>query len=112
MFKKLLVVVVVGWCMYAQGMIAHAETVKEVDSNDTMETAQLIQANSETAEQAVSGNRPDQYVVSGKTSLKDADWYKVYLSAGTQYVTCNDKSFSFKVIEPNGNVIASETYFT
>ena len=47
-----------------------AENVKEVESNDTMEMAQLIEANSETAAQAVSGNRPDQYVVNGYIQYK------------------------------------------
>lgn len=56
--------------MYTQGMTVRAENVKEVESNDTMEMAQLFEANSETAAQAVSGNRPDQYVVNGYIQYK------------------------------------------
>jgi hypothetical protein len=76
------------------GMKVNAQTVNEVEPNDTMETAQLIQANYETAAQAVSANRPSQYVVKGYTSTADEDWFKVYLTAGTQYATCNDKSYT------------------
>ncbi|MBQ2800151.1 MAG: hypothetical protein IJF03_02045 [Lachnospiraceae bacterium] len=108
--KSLLVIALMGCCMYTQGMTVRAENVKEVESNDTMEMAQLIEANSETAAQAVSGNRPDQYVVNGYTSTKDVDWYKVYLSTGTQYVTCNEKGFNFQIYAPNGNIIMDKTY--
>lgn len=67
------------FCLVAGGTTAYAQTVNESDFNDTMETAQLIQANIETAAQVVSGSgsRPNQYVVNGYTSTTDSDWYKV-----------------------------------
>lgn len=92
------------------GMTAHAQSVNEIEPNDTMETAQLILANSETAAQAVTGNRPNQYVVNGNLLKTDIDWYKVYLTSGTQYVTCNGKGFDFEVYDSNNIIIASEKY--
>lgn len=109
-FKSLFAVAIMCFCLVAGGTTAYAQTVNESDSNDTMETAQLIQANSETAAQAVSGSRPNQYVVNGYTSTTDSDWYKVYLTAGTQYVTCNDNAFTFEVYNSNGTLLESETY--
>lgn len=39
-------------------MTVHAESVRETEPNNTMETAETIMANHETAAQAVSGSRP------------------------------------------------------
>lgn len=94
----------------AASITVHAESVRETESNDTMETAETIMANYETAAQAVNGSRPNQYVVTGSTSNTDADWFKVYLSAGTQYVTCNDDPFEFEVYAPNGSLVLEEIY--
>lgn len=41
-------------------MTVHAESVRETEPNNTMETAETIMANHETAAQAVSGSRPSQ----------------------------------------------------
>ena len=84
---------------------AHAETVRETEPNDTMETAELILANYETPAQAVTGNRPGQYVVKGDTSQTDEDWFKVQLSAGTQYITCNGADFNFEIYDPNKTLL-------
>ena len=108
--RSLLMVASMCFCLVAGGTTAYAQTVNEADSNDTIETAQLIQANSETAAQAVSGSRPNQYVVNGYTSTTDSDWYKVYLTSGTQYVTCNDNSFVFEVFDSSENRITRGTY--
>lgn len=91
-------------------MTVHAESVRETEPNNTMETAETIMANHETAAQAVSGSRPSQHVVTGSTSNTDEDWFKVYLSAGTQYVTCNDDPFEFEVYDPNGSLVLDEIY--
>lgn len=89
----------------------HAESKRETEPNNTMETAETIMANHETAAQAVSGSRPSQHVVKGSTSNTDEDWFKVYLSAGTQYVTCNgDYSFEFEVRNPNGSLVLDKIY--
>lgn len=94
----------------AAGITVHAESVRETEPNNTMETAETIVANHETAAQAVSGTRPNQHVVNGSTSKTDADWFKVYLAAGTQYITCNDDPFEFEVYDPNGSLVLEELY--
>ncbi len=92
------------------GVTAHAEIVTDVEPNDTIETAQLIQANYETAENAVNTTWPNQYSVHGTTSSVDEDWFKVFLTAGTQYITCNDQSFNFEVYDSNQSLILSRSY--
>lgn len=110
-FKNLFTLVFMCTCLLMSGTTAYAQSVSEADDNDTKETAQLIQSNSETAAEAVSGSRPNQYVVNGYTSTDDDDWYKVYLTSGIQYVTCNaDSSFYFEVWDSEENIITSETY--
>ena len=108
--KGLFVLSVMCFCLLAGGTTIYAQKVSETESNDTKETAQLIQANKETAAGIVNGNYPDQYVVKGYTSTTDDDWYKVYLTSGTQYVTCNDNGFSFEVYDPAGNRITRQSY--
>ena len=77
MIGSLFAVAIICFCLVAGGTTVYAQTVNESDSNDTMETAQLIQANSEATTPAVSGSRPNQYVVNGYISTTDSDWYKV-----------------------------------
>lgn len=96
--------------MMMPGIVVHAESSGEIEPNNSLETAQTIQANYETAAQAVSGSRPNQHVITGYTSSSDVDWFKVYLNAGTQYMTCNDHSFLFTIYDPNGNVVQDDTY--
>lgn len=92
------------------GITANAQTVSESEPNDSMETAQTISANRETASGCVSGSYTGQYVVDGTTSINDPDWYKVYLSAGTQYVTCNGSAFEFYIYDANGNLFDGAIY--
>ena len=108
--KGLFVLSVICFYLLAGGTTIYAQKVNETESNDTKETAQLIQANKETAAGIVNGDYPDQYVVKGYTSTTDDDWYKVYLTSGTQYVTCNDNGFSFEVYDPAGNRITRQSY--
>lgn len=89
--------------------MVNAQTVNEAEPNDTMETAQLIQANKETAAQAVAGSTAGEYVVRGSVSSTDDDWLKVYLDAGTQYVSCNGDNFSFDVYNSNNRLNTSFT---
>lgn len=50
-----------------------AETVRENEPNDTMETAELIKANNETIEAAVNPSDPGQFIVKGTLGYnKDA----------------------------------------
>ncbi len=92
------------------GITANAQTVSESEPNDSMDTAQTISANRETASGCVNGSYTGQYVVDGTTSTNDSDWYKVYLTAGTQYVTCNGSAFEFYIYDANGNLFDSATY--
>ena len=121
--KGLFVLSVMCFCLLAGGTTIYAQKVNETESNDTKETAQLIQANKETAAGIVNGNYPDQYVVKGYTSTTDDDWYKVYLTSGTQYVTCNEKtgfgvkaypfsaeSEGYYYVKVTGAVPSSESY--
>ena len=87
-----------------------AQVVGENEPNDTKESAQLIQATRETALQAATSSRTDQYVVVGSTNIKDIDWYKVYLEKETQYVNCNDYDFDFWVYDENDNNLLYSSY--
>ncbi len=108
--KSFLVMFVMCVCLVTSMIPVYAQSVYETEPNDTMETAQLIQANRETAAQTVNGSRPNQYVAKGYASTSDADWYKVYLTTGIQYVTCNGESYDFEVYNPNFELIMSNTY--
>lgn len=109
-FKAFITVVMVCCIVWINGITAKAQTVYETEPNDSMETAQLIQANYETAAQVVNGSRPNQYVVKGSTSKTDEDWYKVHLNAGVQYITCNDNPFDYEIYNSDNNLVSSGTY--
>ena len=52
-FKSLFVIIIIICvCLVTGGTVAHAQKVSESDANDSMKTAQLIQANNETAAEA------------------------------------------------------------
>ncbi|MDE5780550.1 MAG: hypothetical protein K2I03_03615 [Lachnospiraceae bacterium] len=91
-------------------MSVNAEVVKETEQNDTKETAELIMANNESAKGAAEGTYSGQYVVNGTTSKTDSDWYKVFLTAGTQYITCNGDEFDYIVEDETGNILLADTY--
>jgi hypothetical protein len=109
-FKALSTVIMVCCMVWINGITANAQSVNETEPNNSMETAQPIQANYETAAQTVSGNRPNQYVVKGDTSKTDEDWYKVYLNAGVQYITCNDNPFDYEIYNSDSNLVSSGSY--
>jgi hypothetical protein len=109
-FKALITVVMVCCIVWTNGITAKAQSVSEIEPNDSMDTAQLIQANYETAAQVVNGSRPNQYVVKGNTSNNEEDWYKVYLNAGVQYITCNDQPFDYEIYNSNNSLVSSGSY--
>jgi len=100
----------------AVGMLAafsvsgNAQTIEETESNDTIETAQTIKANNESATTAANQSYTGQYVVDGYTSTSDPDWYKVYLSSGTKYITCNGCSLNWELYDSNGNYLFDDDY--
>lgn len=96
-FKFLFAGMIVVAVMWLLAMNVHAETVSEEEPNDTLSQAQLIFANNESASGCVNGTYAGQHVVSGTISSYDTDWYMVWLSPGTQYVTSNGASYSYEI---------------
>ncbi len=91
-------------------LVVRADNTTETEPNDTKSSAQTINANNETAAGAVNGTYTGQHIISGYTSLSDEDWFKVYLNAGQNYLSCNGNSFSYTVSDSNDNVIRTDTY--
>ena len=110
LLKNIVVCIMFVFIFSGSSMMSYADEVREKEPNDTMETAELIMANHDSAAQAVSGKHEDENVVYGDTSKTDTDWYKVYLTAGTQYVICNGDSYRFDVYDPNGIFITGKVY--
>lgn len=109
-FKGIFFCVVAFCLLTANGIRVNAQTIEEQDNNDTIGEAQYISANRETAAGCVNGTYSGQYVVNGYTSNTDDDWYKVMLSSGTQYITCNGASYSFEVYNSSEQIVYSNTY--
>lgn len=94
-------------------LTVHADSINDKGDNDTMETAETIEANDETPSSTLLGSKPGQNVVRGYASTKDTDWYKVLLKAGNNYMTCNANSgeaFIFRITDSDGNTILTDTY--
>lgn len=110
-FKSVIFMAAVICCVFLnRGIEVQAQTVQEEEDNGTFETAQLIQMNRQTLSGAVAGNQPDSYIIEGEVNSQDSDFYRVYLNAGTNYVTLNGDIVQFTVYDSDRNMIESEAY--
>lgn len=105
-----MVLAAVFCCVIISGISAKAESVREIEPNDTREQAQTIQANNETISGAYTGTYKGQYTLNGSISRTDQAWFKVYLTAGVNYITCNGSSYNYHIEDDNGNYITGGTY--
>lgn len=95
------------------GLTVRADSITDKGDNDTMETAETIEANDETPSSTLSGSKPGQNVVRGYANTKDTDWYKVFLKAGDNYMTCNansGESFIFRITNSDNDTILTDAY--
>lgn len=75
----------------------------EVKPNNNLESAEEIEENIATAENTVKRNSSKyEYIVDGTISKGDEDWFKVYLTSGTKYLTVNGTAFDVALVHPNG----------
>lgn len=112
MIRAFLICTAAVMMMSFSSVKVHAQEISEVEPNDTSDQAQLIFANSETAAGCVNGSYTGQRVINGTISSSDTDWYRVSLSAGTNYVTSNGASYYFDIyLESDlANPVASGLY--
>ena len=89
-----------------------AATTKEVESNNTYDTATPIQTFSQTMTGCLKGSDIGRNYVSGSTSASDEDWYSVHLNSGENHFTCRDgKGIQYYVINSSLNTKVFSTYF-
>ncbi len=104
------ILILIGVCT----VTVKADSINETEPNDTVATAQLISANSETPAGAVNGTFTGRHTINGNTSNTDVDCFEVYLYSGTNYLTLNadsnGDSLNYIVQDQNGIVIDSGTY--
>lgn len=87
-------------------MNVHAQSMKETEPNDTMETAETISANRQTPQEYMKGDNSNSYVVKGYVSTSDEDWFKVYLnSAQDSYFSIYSDILYFQIYDSNGNSV-------
>ena len=110
LLKGLYAVCIMAFVIGFTSLTVRAETTDEIEPNDTMESAQTIQANSETAVGFVDGTFFGQHIINGYTSSSDEDWFMVYLKAGKNYLTCNCCTFDFEVRTEGGEIVSRGTY--
>lgn len=92
--------------------ISNAGQTLEVESNDTMSTAQEINRNRHYPEQFISGTNISQNVVKG--SIKDAndvDWYKVYVPVGGETLHIISGDAFFQVFDGNRQKLGKRDYY-
>lgn len=78
---------------------ARPNITREVEPNNTKETAQLTTQNNEIATVVAMSDWSGRYLISGITNSSDDDWYKVVLTPGDQYLTvgCYTKNASMQI---------------
>lgn len=119
--KKILTNVFIGCLMLlfiigAVNVTVYADTYYETEEsyekgkNDTMETAEIIEANQSTPKKKLDGDTSADRIVRGTTKDSDPDWFKVFLTAGEKYFTCNENAFNFAVMDKEGTVLVEDNY--
>lgn len=102
-------------CLMVMGLLfislpVKADSVNEVEPNNDKETAQTIQANNETIQGTINHTYAGQHIIRGYSSSNDDDWFKVYLYAGDNYLTCNEDSFGYRIVNEDESFVESGTY--
>lgn len=89
---------------------------KEIEPNNTLETAQLTQPTNEIAERFAADDWSGRYSVTGKATSLDDDWYKVSLSTGVQYLSIlhayGDNATYVELLDSEKNVVIPKNYGT
>ncbi len=88
---------------------AHAGSIKETEPNNTKLEAQLIKANNQKPSDLPSEIFSEQ-ITEGTTSNEDQDWFKVFLTAGTNYMSCNGDPFNFRIENEQGSFTLEKKY--
>ncbi|KHD36711.1 hypothetical protein NL50_09305 [Clostridium acetobutylicum] len=93
---------------------AFASTItNEVEPNNSIGQAQVIQSNNEDPSLVVNGNRAGENVVLGSnSSISDEDWYKVNLKANSKTILGinSDAILLFQVYDSNLNPVQTVSY--
>lgn len=90
-------------------MTAHADSINEIEPNNTKEEAQLIKANNQKPSDLPSEIFSAQ-IINGTITSEDQDWYKVYLTAGTNYMSCNGNPYNFRIENEDGSYSLERRY--
>ncbi|WP_312651511.1 hypothetical protein [Aminipila sp.] len=89
---------------------AHAGSINETEPNNTKLEAQLIKANNQKPSDLPSEIFSEQ-VIKGTTSNEDQDWFKVFLTAGINYMSCNGDPYNFSIENESGSYYLQNKYW-
>lgn len=115
LLKALMFTFAVSMCVGMFGHTAYAagKTVREVEPNDTMDTAMEISPNKTSAADSAEG-KSTYNVVNGSIKNGDHDWYKVYFKEGRQYVNLDaaekQTGYDVKLYKENGDIVDEWSY--
>lgn len=101
--KTFILIAIFCLCVCENENVVQAKNIQEIEPNNQLETAELIEANMSTAEDTIDGNdSKNKYCIQGTTSIKDFDCFKVYLTKGTQYITIYGGAVDITLKYPDG----------
>lgn len=91
-------------------------SIKEVEPNDTLETAQTTYPTNEDPRKFANYDWSGRYYVSGSATSSDDDWYKVDLPRGLQYLSVvhysGDNATYVELLDSENNIIIPKKYGT
>jgi hypothetical protein len=104
--KRIIAVLCCVMTIIGSNNIVMAQRVSETGNNSSMETADLIQAHRQTAQEYLNANNANSYVVKGTIYKNEEDWFKVYLERGKDtYFSIYSDLLYFQLRDANGNIV-------
>ena len=104
---------VLGICMVLGGKRTEvmAQTIREVEPNNSMEEAQEVKSNGKTELDFLKGNNEKENGCVGDIKKGDEDWYKVYLSSEEEsyFTLIFSGTVCVDIYDESGQPVLSET---
>lgn len=111
--KKWIAALCLATVLMGSSISVMAQSVRETEPNDTMDTAEEILANRQTAQNYIDANDDNTYVEKGSVSKTDEDWFKVYLESGKDnYFSIYSDLLYFRLYDSAGVAVTENIYVT
>ena len=91
--------------------VSFASSTNEIESNDVVENATIINAHRQTMAEYCRGNTSNSHRINGSLGSADVDWYAVYLNAGEQRLSCIEgRNIEYEIYDSSLSLLRRVNY--